>query len=168
MIKEIFFAGGCFWGTEQYLKLIAGVVATEVGFANGNLPNPTYEQVCRQNTGYAETVRVKYDPDVISLEKLVEIYFKSINPTSVNRQGNDIGSQYRTGIYYSDKTDFFAVKRVYDKVEIQVGQPLAVELKPIKNFYPAEEYHQDYLEKNPNGYCHISPELLRYAAEANK
>ena len=104
-LNEIYFAGGCFWGTEHFLKQIRGVKSTEVGYANGKIKNPTYEQVCNDNTGFAETVKVIYDPQELNLGLLLDLYFKTIDPTSLNRQGNDRGSQYRTGIYYTDKTD---------------------------------------------------------------
>lgn len=167
-MKEIYLAGGCFWGTEHYFKQLRGVIETEVGYANGHTPNPTYKEVCTDKTGFAETVRVVYDPEILSLEFLTEMYFKAIDPTSINRQGHDEGTQYRTGIYYTDETDRPVLQTVYDRVKAEVGKPLAVQLQPLDNFYKAEEYHQDYLDKNPQGYCHLPPELFRMAAEANR
>lgn len=167
MTKEIYLAAGCFWGAEHYLKQIRGVVGTETGYANGNISHPTYREVYTDSTGYAETVRVVYDPDVLGLERLVQIYFQAIDPTSVNRQGADEGTRYRTGIYYADPADLPAIRKVFDRVAGEIKAPLAVELKPLKNFYRAEDCHQDYLDKNPQGYCHISPSLMEFARTAN-
>ena len=167
-MKEIYFAGGCFWGTEHYFKQIYGVILTEVGYANGDTETPTYEEVYTDTTGYAECVKVLYDPCDISLEYLVELFFRSIDPLSLNRQGNDCGTRYRTGVYYTDIEDIKSIKSIFDSVEKSMGMPLAVELKPLKSFYAAEEYHQDYLEKNPNGYCHIPTSLMMMARLANK
>ena len=166
-MKEIYLAGGCFWGTEHYLKQIRGVVSTEVGYANGRGENPTYEQVYTDTTGFVECVKVVYDPELLGLEHLVEIYFHSIDPLSLNRQGNDEGTRYRTGIYYVDEGDRVTIERVYRDVESKVCAQLAVELEPLSNFYDSEEYHQDYLDKNPNGYCHLPSFLFLYAKEAN-
>ncbi|WP_233582302.1 peptide-methionine (S)-S-oxide reductase MsrA [Prevotella sp. OH937_COT-195] len=166
-MKEIYFAGGCFWGTEHYFKQLRGVVETHVGYANGNIDNPTYKEVCTDKTGFTETVRVVYNPDVITLDFLTEMYFKAVDPTSVNKQGNDVGSQYRTGIYFKDDADKPELQKVYDRVQQKVGSKLAVELLPLNNFYDAEEYHQDYLDKNPEGYCHLPASLFKMAKEAN-
>ena len=161
-------AGGCFWGTEHYLKQIRGVVTTEVGYANGNGENPSYEEVYTDTTGFVECVKVVYDPMVLSLEKIVELYFHSIDPLSLNQQGNDIGTRYRTGIYYTDDCDRAAIESVYRAVEYKVGERLAVEFEPLRNFYNAEEYHQDYLDKNPTGYCHLPSYLFEFAIKSNK
>ena len=165
--KEIYFAGGCFWGTEHFLKQIRGVVATEVGYANGNIANPTYKQVCQGNTQFAETVKVVYSPTEVSLSQLIELYLKTIDPTSLNKQGNDKGSQYRTGIYYTDKADATTIKAHLLALAKEYSKPIVVENEPLKNFYSGEEYHQDYLDKNPSGYCHINPELFELAKKAN-
>lgn len=154
-LHEIYFAGGCFWGVEEYFSRVPGVYDTVSGYANGNIEQPTYEEVCSSTTGFAETVRVQYDPDVITLGTLTRQYFKIIDPLSVDRQGNDRGSQYRTGIYYTEQGDLSPLERAIKQEQEKYTEPLAVELKPLKNFYPAEEYHQDYLQKNPGGYCHI-------------
>ena len=167
-MEEIYFAGGCFWGTQHYLKQIRGVVGTEAGYANGETENPTYKQVYTDTTGYAETVRVLYDPAVISLQQLVELYFHSVDPTLLNRQGGDVGTRYRTGIYYTSPEDLSVIQAVYDKVAAEYDIPLVVELQPLMNFYPAEEYHQDYLDKNPEGYCHIPLALMEFARMANR
>lgn len=153
--KEIYLAGGCFWGTEKYLSLIAGVVNTDVGYANGNTTNPSYEDVCYNDTGHAETVRVVYDPDKISLEYLLTLYYNIIDPTSLNRQGGDEGAQYRTGIYYVDPADADIIKASISQLQSSYKKPIAIEILPIKNYYLAEDYHQKYLDKNINGYCHI-------------
>ena len=168
MAKEIYLAGGCFWGTEHYFKQIRGVISTEVGYANGTTPNPTYEEVYTDTTGYAETVHIVYDSDVVDLRLLIEMFFRSIDPTSLNQQGADCGTRYRTGIYYTDEGDMETINSVYNAVAESAGEPLAVELCPLQNFYPAEEYHQDYLDKNPGGYCHIPMALMIMAKEANR
>ncbi|MEG2598368.1 MAG: peptide-methionine (S)-S-oxide reductase MsrA [Muribaculaceae bacterium] len=165
--KEIYFAGGCFWGTEHFIKLVNGVVMTEVGYANGNAKNPTYKQVCEGNTGFAETVKVVYDPQEVSLQQLIDLYFKTIDPTSLNRQGHDSGSQYRTGIYYTDKADAAIIDNLVKSFAKNYDKPLVVEIEPLDNFYIAETYHQDYLDKNPGGYCHINPALFELAKKAN-
>jgi peptide methionine sulfoxide reductase msrA/msrB len=166
-IREIYLAGGCFWGTEHYFKQVRGVVDTETGFANGHLDNPSYKQVKAGDTGFAETVRIKYDPDVVSLELLLDLYFKSIDPLSLNKQGEDEGTQYRTGIYYTDPSDLPVIDRAFGAVEAAAGRPLAVEKLPLQNFFTAEEYHQDYLDKNPSGYCHLPAALFEFARKAN-
>jgi len=158
-MKTIYFAGGCFWGTQKYFDQFDGVTRTEVGYANGPDKAPSYEDVCA-SSGHAETVLVEFDESVISLEKLIYYYFLVIDPTSVNRQGHDVGIQYRTGIYYSDPEMLETIQKAFDKEEALIGQPLAVEVKPLANFYTAEEYHQKYLDKNPSGYCHISAEFF--------
>jgi len=154
MQKTLYLAGGCFWGCQKYFDLLNGVLETEVGYANGPTPDPSYEAVCR-DSGHAETVRVAYDPDVLPLRALLDAYFKIIDPVSVNRQGHDEGIQYRTGIYTTDDADLPAIRAALADLAKNYDQPLAIELKPLENFYPAEEYHQKYLEKNPGGYCHI-------------
>lgn len=154
-LKEIYLAGGCFWGTEKYLASIHGVVKTDVGYANGNTVSPTYEEVCHNNTGHAETVKVIYNPSQIRLEFLLSLFYDAIDPTSVNRQGGDIGTQYRSGIYCVDEEDKAIIDASIQKLQEKYDQPIAIEVLPLKNYYPAEEYHQKYLDKNPGGYCHI-------------
>lgn len=154
-LREIYYAGGCFWGVESYFSQIPGVYDVTVGYANGTTENPTYEEVCRHNTGHAETVHVIYDPDVVSLRTLTEHFFKIIDPLTLNRQGNDVGIQYRTGIYYTNEGDVEMLQSVMKAEQEKYDSPIAVELLPLTCYYPAEEYHQDYLVKNPNGYCHI-------------
>ncbi|MDR1686460.1 MAG: peptide-methionine (R)-S-oxide reductase MsrB [Desulfovibrio sp.] len=160
-LKEIYYAGGCFWGVEEYFSRIPGVHDVTVGYANGNTENPTYREVCSGRTGHAETVHVLYDPTTISLRTLTRQFFMIINPLSYNKQGNDVGSQYRTGIYFTQDSDKNVLEEVAAEVQKKYSQPLAVELLPLTNYYPAEEYHQDYLRKNPGGYCHISFDSLK-------
>lgn len=153
--KIIYFAAGCFWGAEKFFSLLKGVTETEVGYANGKTDNPSYEDVCSQGTGHAETVKVTYNPDVISLPFLIELFFDIIDPTTVNRQGNDVGEQYRTGIYYTDPNDGTEALRKIGEMAPSYSNPIQVEIQPLRHFFSAEEYHQKYLDKNPYGYCHI-------------
>ncbi len=164
--KDIYLAGGCFWGLEKYLGNITGVIETEVGYANGKTENPTYEEVCRHDTGHAEAVRLTYDPSRISLTRLLSLFYKAIDPTSLNRQGNDVGSQYRTGIYYTDPEDLSLIRQSIDLLRGEYPKPIAVETLPLQNYYPAEEYHQRYLDKHPGGYCHIDPRLFESVKKA--
>ncbi len=168
MIKDIYFAAGCFWGAQKYFKLIDGVVGTAVGYANGDILNPTYKEVYTDTTGYAETVHVQYDTSYVSLKFLVSMFFKAIDPLSMNKQGEDVGTRYRTGIYYTKPEDFPIIHDVYVSVEKEYGCKLAVEVLPLKNFYTAEEMHQDYLDKNPEGYCHLPESLFEFARNAGK
>ncbi len=158
--REIYLAGGCFWGTEMYFQAINGVIKTEVGYANGDTENPTYEEVSHNNTGHAEAVKVIYDGDKLELKKLLSLYYDVIDPTSVNRQGGDVGPQYRTGIYYVDQGDLKLIESSINELQKKYDAPIAIEVEPLENYYSAEEYHQDYLEKNPHGYCHISREQI--------
>ena len=160
-MKEIYLAGGCFWGTQKFFDQFDGVIETEVGYANGRFMNPTYEQVCHEDTGHAETVRIRFDERILPLSDILEKYFLTVDPLSVNRQGGDVGTQYRTGIYYEDETLLPVIEKAVAKEAEKAGQPLAVEVKRLKNFSPAEEYHQKYLDKNPGGYCHIPEALLK-------
>ena len=164
-MKEIYLAGGCFWGTEHFMELIHGVKYTEVGYANSIEPNPTYEEVCSGKTDAAETVKVTYNPEEVTLPFLLKLFFRIINPTSVNHQGNDVGTQYRTGIWWTDPEDEAIVEQALHELQSHYTKPIAVESGPLKNFYPAEDYHQEYLDKNPRGYCHIDRDLFRLAKE---
>ncbi|MBR1668981.1 MAG: peptide-methionine (S)-S-oxide reductase MsrA [Bacteroidaceae bacterium] len=168
MTKDIFLAGGCFWGTEHYFKQIEGVLNTEVGFANGNTADPTYKEVYTDTTGYAETVRIQYDDTVVDLEFLLQMFFKAIDPTSLNKQGHDEGTRYRTGVYYTTEEDLPIIQKVFAEEQKKLDAPIAVEVEPLQNFYPADESHQDYLDKNPNGYCHLPFELFEFARKAKK
>lgn len=154
-MKRIVLGGGCFWGVEEFFSRINGVMNTEVGYANGRTENPTYEDVCYGNTYFAEVCLIDYDENIISLEELLNKFWSIIDPTTLNRQGNDIGSQYRTGIYYVDKADEEIIIKSVDNLQKNYIKKIATEIKPLENYYKAEEYHQRYLKKNPNGYCHI-------------
>ena len=158
-MKTIYLAGGCFWGTQKFFDQFDGVVRTEVGYANGPDSAPTYQDVCK-SSGHAETVLIEFDEDRISLAGLLRYYFMVIDPVSVNRQGHDVGIQYRTGIYYTDPDMLPVIREICDEEAEKIGSPLAVEVEPLVNFFPAEEYHQKYLDKNPGGYCHIPASYL--------
>ncbi|MPM82731.1 Peptide methionine sulfoxide reductase MsrA/MsrB [bioreactor metagenome] len=165
--REIWLAGGCFWGVEAFFKKIPGVVETGVGYANGKTERPGYYDIA--HTGHAETVQVTYDPARLSLTELLSYYFLIIDPTSLNKQGNDRGTQYRTGIYYREVRDKQAIENAVLAQQKKHLRKIMVEVLPLSNFYPAEEYHQDYLEKNPGGYCHIDLSLAERAlAEKEK
>lgn len=168
MKKTIYLAGGCFWGTEHFFKQLKGILDTETGFANSIVANPSYKEVCTGTTNAAETVRIDYDPSKITLPYILSLYFDTINPVSVNKQGEDAGTQYRTGIYYVDAADLPEIKSMMEELQKEYSEPLAIEVLPLANFYPAEEYHQDYLDKNPSGYCHIPETLFKAAREANR
>ena len=158
-MRTIYLAGGCFWGMQKFFDQFEGVLSTQVGYANGPDRAPTYQEVCR-NSGHAETVRIDYDEGKLSLDKLLELYFLVIDPLSVNKQGGDEGIQYRTGVYYTNPDQLPMIQAAYEKEAAKVGSPLAVELLPLTNFFPAEEYHQKYLDKNPGGYCHIPQRMM--------
>lgn len=153
-MAEIYLAGGCFWGLEEYFSRIAGVTATTVGYANGQVETTNYQLI--KQTDHAETVQVIYDEKVVSLREILLYYFRVIDPLSVNKQGNDVGRQYRTGIYYQDEADVPTIYEVVQEQEYQLGRKIAVEVEPLRHYILAEDYHQDYLKKNPNGYCHIN------------
>jgi peptide methionine sulfoxide reductase msrA/msrB len=159
--KEIWLAGGCFWGVQAYFSNIDGVTRTLAGYANGKGKKPSYHEI--QYTGHAETVSVEYNPDKVSLQTILEYFFHIIDPTLINRQGNDVGTQYRTGIYYKDEADRTIIEKFIKREQKKYIIPIAVEISPLENFFQAEEYHQDYLKKTPGGYCHIDlnslPEL---------
>ncbi|MDO4699115.1 MAG: bifunctional peptide-methionine (S)-S-oxide reductase MsrA/peptide-methionine (R)-S-oxide reductase MsrB [Moraxella sp.] len=156
--KTIYLAGGCFWGVEAYMERIDGVIDAVSGYANGTGTNPTYEQVIA-GSGHAETVKVTYDADKVDLDTLLQYYFRIIDPTSVNKQGNDRGMQYRTGVYYTDVADKAVIDKALADLQSKHTKPIAVENLPLADFSDAEEYHQDYLAKNPNGYCHVDLSL---------
>lgn len=163
--REIVLAGGCFWGTEAFLKRLPGVLDTECGYANANIENPNYALVCSGGTGAAEAVRVHFNDMVIPLPVLLEAFLASIDPTSLNRQGNDVGTQYRSGIYWTNPSDEATVHAVIQGTQAGSIRPIVVEAKPLVAFYPAEEEHQDYLDKHPHGYCHVDLSLAdKYVA----
>jgi peptide methionine sulfoxide reductase msrA/msrB len=143
------------------VALIPGVCATRVGYANGSTDSPSYEQVCTGATGHAETVEVRYDGERLNLSDLLWLFYDIIDPLSLNRQGNDVGTQYRTGIYYVDGADRPVIERSLAELQSRHAAPIAVELAPLSGFSPAEDYHQRYLEKNPQGYCHINPRSFK-------
>jgi methionine-S-sulfoxide reductase len=161
-MKTVYFAGGCFWGIEKYLEQVHGVVSTEVGYANGASGSATYGD----GSGYAETVRVDYDPAVAPRPFLLGLLYKAIDPTSVDQQGNDIGTEYRSGIYYTDTADRPVIKASLAQLQTRLDKPVAIEAGPLKTYTRAEEYHQKYLDKNPGGYCHIPRKLFEAAAAA--
>ncbi|WP_368400499.1 peptide-methionine (R)-S-oxide reductase MsrB [Streptococcus anginosus] len=153
-MAEIYLAGGCFWGLEEYFSRITGVTDTTVGYANGQVESTNYQLI--HQTDHAETVHVTYDENLVSLREILLYYFRVIDPLSINKQGNDVGRQYRTGIYYTNDTDVPVINEVVKEQERQFGQKIAVEVEPLRHYVLAEDYHQDYLKKNPGGYCHIN------------
>lgn len=157
-MKTIYLAGGCFWGVERFFSLAKGVLETEVGYANGIKANPSYEDLKAGRDSSAETLRLVYDENILSLEKILELFLRVIDPYSINKQVEDEGLQYRTGVYYQDEADHKAILAYFQK---NLKSPYAIEVLPLKAFYKAEEYHQDYLLKNPTGYCHINMAKLR-------
>ena len=167
MEKTIYLAGGCFWGMERALQLLDGIMATTVGYANGHTDNPTYKEVCTDKTGYRETVRVVYDSRRISMRRIIDAFFICIDPTQQNRQKEDIGSQYQTGVYYENEADLPLLRKIFAEREKDYSE-FHVELKPLERFYDAEEYHQDYLIKNPGGYCHVSFDEFEEIRELNR
>ena len=162
-VKTIYIAGGCFWGLEKYIGEVHGVVSTEVGYANGTSSHATYQD----GSGYAEAVKVDYDPAVAPLPFLLGLFYDAVDPTSVDRQGNDVGTDYRTGIYYTDPADKPVIDQSLAELQKQYSQPIAIEAGPLTNYTTAENYHQKYLDKNPNGYCHIPRKLFEAAAAAH-
>lgn len=157
----IYLAGGCFWGIEKLMRSLPGVTDAVSGYANGTgEQDANYQTVCAGYTGFRETVRVSYDPEKISLDAILLAYFRVIDPTLKDRQGADFGSQYQAGIYYTNNAAKETTERIAG-LEKRRYAPFNVEIGPLKNFFPAEEYHQKYLEKNPNGYCHVSPQKIK-------
>lgn len=161
-MKTIYFAGGCFWGVEHFFKGVDGVRSVTPGYANGNVQNPTYKEVYTDTTGFAETVKVDYNPGRVGLDTLLTLFFTIIDPLSLNRQGHDEGTRYRTGVFYTDSEDVPVIKDAFQKVETKLGTKPVTELEPLRNFYPAEDYHRDYLDKNPGGYCHLPLKTFAY------
>ncbi|MBW8349204.1 peptide-methionine (R)-S-oxide reductase MsrB [Bacillus sp. IITD106] len=159
-LKSIYFAGGCFWGVEAYFARIFGVKDATSGYANGIGTDPTYDDVIKGDREFAETVHVEYDPERVSLNELLTYFFKVVDPTSINQQGNDKGIQYRSGIYFEDKSDEAIINAYIKHEQEKYNEKIVSEVLPINNFFLAEDYHQDYLEKNPNGYCHIDLSIL--------
>ncbi len=162
-MKKIYLAGGCFWGVEHYLSLLNGVKETTVGYANSDIESPSYEDLKAHRSLASETVEVIYKEDAISLKELLEMFFLIIDPTILDQQGHDIGHQYRTGIYYVDQADRDIIKSSLDELSLKYDKPIVTELLPLENFTIAEDYHQDYLIKNPTGYCHVDPRMFEVA-----
>ena len=165
--ETIYLAGGCFWGTEYFYKRVRGVLQVQSGYVNGHTNKPIYEEVMTGTTGYAEAVKIVYDTQQIGLKKLLALFFTTIDPTSLNQQGNDVGTQYRTGIYYLTETQKITAQAALHRLAARYTKPIVVECEPFKVFQPAEEWHIDYLEKFPSVDCHINPEILRNARMAN-
>lgn len=153
-LRDIYLAGGCFWGVEAYMARIYGVYDVTSGYANGNTTEPSYQDVL-SGSGHAEAVHVRYDPDLVDLETLLDMFFVVVDPTSLNKQGNDVGTSYRSGIYYTDPTDLVTIDQIIAELNEAYSKDIVVEVEALDGYYLAEDYHQDYLEKNPNGYCHI-------------
>jgi methionine-S-sulfoxide reductase len=150
-------AGGCFWGVEELFKKLPGVIETEVGYTGGNTPKPSYQEVCSGSTGHAEAIQIEYDPQTLSFENLLKYFFKLHDPTTLNQQGNDVGSQYRSAIFYHSENQRLIAEKVKEETNSsgRWKRDVVTEIIPATEFYPAEEYHQDYLDKNPQGYtCH--------------
>ena len=160
-MKEIILAGGCFWGVEAYFQRLNGVIKTVVGYTDGVSENPTYKEVCSGTTNHAEACKIIYDENIITLEKILEHFFRIIDPTSLNRQGYDIGTQYRTGIYYKTAEDKEIAENFIKAEAEKYNKPIVVDIKKESRFWNAEEYHQNYLIKNPKGYCHVYLNLIK-------
>ena len=157
------FAGGCFWGIEKYFSEMKGIMSTRVGYTGGTVQNPTYEEVCAGGTGHAEAIEIAYDPSLVSYEELLEFFFRLHDPTTKNSQGPDVGSQYRSAIFYHKDAQKKAAERAVKLLNDShiFRQPIVTEIEPAGEFYAAEEYHQKYLEQNPGGYCSIHLESGR-------
>lgn len=158
-MKVIYLAGGCFWGVEAYFRNLKGVISTEAGYANGNINNPSYEDLIKGIATHAEAVKIVYDN--ISLNELLSHFFRFVDPFSLNKQGNDIGIQYRSGIYYTNIDDEAIILAVIKDIEKRFKRKSFVDVEPLKNYFKAEDYHQEYLVKNPKGYCHVNLSLLK-------
>lgn len=167
-MKKIYLAGGCFWGVEHYLSLINGISNTTVGYANSDIENPSYEDLKTHRSSASETVEVIYDENIISLKEILDLFFLIIDPTSIDKQGHDVGHQYRTGIYYIDNNDIDIINESINQLQKQYDKEIVVEVLPLDNFTIAEEYHQEYLIKNPTGYCHVDPRMFEIAKKYKK
>lgn len=154
-LEKATFAAGCFWGVEATFRRLAGVKSTQVGYSGGALENPTYHDVCTDSTGHAEAVEVAYDPQVISYHDLLEVFWSNHNPTTLNRQGPDVGTQYRSAIFFHSPEQEAEARRSRDETQARFPRPIVTEIKPAQTFWPAEDYHQQYLEKRGLANCHI-------------
>ena len=160
-MKKIWLAGGCFWGVEAYFRQLKGVLATVVGYGQGDMDQPAYSQVCSGMTGHTEICQVTYDENVLPIRTLLDHFFRIIDPTTVDRQGPDCGTQYRSGIYYEDEAEYKIIVDFIREMQTRYSAPIVVEVEPLIKFFPAEEYHQSYLHKNPGGYCHVNLKLAK-------
>jgi peptide-methionine (S)-S-oxide reductase len=159
--REIILAGGCFWGVEGYYKLLNGVIDTDVGYTDGSSNDPNYQDLCKGLIDHVEACQIIYDPTIITLTDILDHLFRFIDPTSLNKQGGDIGRQYRTGIYYEQESDKKIIEDFFASQQPKYVKPIVVDVKPKTTFYPAEDYHQDYLDKHPDGYCHVDFGLIQ-------
>ncbi len=160
MMKDIILAGGCFWGVEAYFQRVKGIKETKVGYIDGFTENPTYQEVC-DGSGHAEAVYMRYDEEILTLPEILKHFFRIVDPTQVDRQGNDIGKQYRSAIYYVHDEDKEIIKSYLFSLRLFNDKKIATQLVKASTFFDAEEYHQKYLDKNPNGYCHVNLDLLK-------
>ena len=160
-MKRILIGGGCFWGVEAYYKRLKGVIETSVGYANGNFDNPSYEDLKSHKATHVEAVEIKYDPKIISLTNILEHFFRFVDPVAINKQGEDEGIQYRSGIYYQDDSDHKLIKEYIAKQQKNYSKPIRIEVLKEAGYFLAENYHQDYLDKNPSGYCHVNLKLIK-------
>ena len=167
-MKKIYLAGGCFWGVEHYLSLIKGITDTTVGYANSDIENPSYEDLKAHRSSASETVEVTYNEELIDLDEILDMFYLIIDPTILDRQGHDEGHQYRTGVYYVDDEDREVIERSLRKLSEKYEAPIVTELLKLENFTVAEDYHQDYLYKNPEGYCHVDPKMFEIARNHGK
>jgi peptide-methionine (S)-S-oxide reductase len=164
-IETITLGGGCFWCLEAVYEQVDGVLSVQSGYSNGHVREPSYQQVCEGDTGHAEVVKVQFDAAKISLREVLEIFFSIHDPTTLNRQGNDVGTQYRSGIYYHDETQRALAQAVIDELNAELKGRVVTELKPLDNYSPAEDYHQHYFERNPTqGYCSfvVGPKVAKF------
>lgn len=160
-MRKVVVGGGCFWGVEEYYRRLKGVVETRVGYAQGLTENPSYQEVCSGRTLHAEVVELIYDENIIAFEKVLEHLFRMTDPTSLNKQGNDVGTQYRVGIYTTEEGDLERANAYIATRQPEYSKPIVFEVEALRDFYDAEAYHQKYLVKNPGGYCHINMNLIR-------
>jgi methionine-S-sulfoxide reductase len=171
MTKELIVGGGCFWCTEAVFEQLRGVSDVESGYANGHTPDPTYRDVCSGETGYAEVVKIIYDDAIITVDTLLDVFFATHNPTTLNYQGADHGTQYRSTILYSDEETKESAEAAKEAAQADWNDPIVTTIEPLKNYYKAEAYHQDYYQQNPmQGYCMavIPPKLQKLKAKFGK
>lgn len=155
MRETIYLAGGCFWGVQRYFDLVKGVISSQVGYGNSKIQSPSYQQVCSGTTGAVEAVEILFDSTLLTMQVLLKHFFNIIDPFALNYQGNDFGTQYRSGIYTTNHKRLEEIQDFIENLQRQLPQKIVTEALMLENFYPAEDYHQKYLEKNPHGYCHI-------------